>query len=156
MSAPGEFRRAPSVWMGVEAGRADAVLFARNLPKDITTTAAVLEVLGRNESRVNARDRAAKLARELAAPLIAIASANSLELSAITFDGGISSIAELEYLDEAAVHGLRESLSPRALLEAKTATAPRQPGLFPIDVRLLETARARSTERLTGSSQSRV
>ncbi len=139
-----QYRRDYPVWLGgQELTFASLVAFGRNSPLDMTTATAVIEV-SENQS---IRAKSIEVARSLAAPILVFLESSQLTISMVLHDAEPNEIARLPYGDEGGLRRLSNSMGPTQLLQAKLGR--RQPGLFPVDVRLLESARQRSEQRLT-------
>lgn len=135
------------VWSGTGRIRADLVAFGRAEPKDMTTAALVVEIATEGYNRDQAWQHAAALGRTLAAPVVGIADEVALHLATVAVDGSTRRLIELPYDEPGFTSSIVEELGPRFLLEMKTGS--RRPGLFPIDVALLEAARQESEDKLT-------
>ncbi|MGH8625625.1 MAG: N-6 DNA methylase [Gammaproteobacteria bacterium] len=132
------------VWLGgQELTLANLVAFGRNSPLDMTTATAVIEVSENHATRA----KSIEVARALAAPMLVLLESSQLSISMVLLDAEPNEIARLTYDDETSLRRLSSSIGPTQLLQAKLGQ--RQHGLFPVDVRLLESARQRSEQRLT-------
>lgn len=139
-----QYRRDYPVWLGgQERTLASLVAFGRNSPLDMTTATVVIEV---SVNQV-VRAKSIEVARALAAPMLVFLESSQLSISMVPHDAEPNEIVRLSYGDEGSLRSLSSSMGPTQLLQAKLGR--RQPSLFPVDVRLLESARERSEQRLT-------
>jgi predicted RNA methylase len=132
------------VWVGEEVKLADLVAFGRPQPEpQDQTTSAILGAISESETR-----QAITMAAALAAPVAAIASANSVDIWAVDAGGNHEKLHELRYEDIGnPPSALVRELGPRSLTAAKEGVY--QPALFPADVGcLLQEARKSSASRL--------
>jgi hypothetical protein len=134
------------VWLGDTQARADLVAFSRKEPKDMSTAALVVELSSAGTLSREMWTLAAEIGRSLAAPLVGVADSAGLALATVTRDGGTRPLVDLPFGETNLSSVLREQLNPRHVFEMKTGS--RQPGLFPIDVSLLDYARRMTEDRL--------
>ncbi|MFY1674639.1 N-6 DNA methylase [Plantactinospora sp. WMMB334] len=133
-----------TVWLGDRQVEADLVAFSRSEPKDMSTAALVVEFAqGPSE---DVWSQAAQIGRSLAAPVVGLADSAGLALATVRRDGGTHRLVDIPFGDLSLATDVREHLSPRHIFEMKTGS--RQPGLFPIDVSLLDYARQATEDRL--------
>ncbi|MFE4691683.1 N-6 DNA methylase [Streptomyces sp. NPDC056749] len=134
------------IWTPQGNVAADLAAFARRDPKDMSTAAIVVQAAPES-GYLRAQQEAADLALILAAPFTAVALPNGLNISSVNTDGESHTLAEVSYSDPASATRIAHRIDPRSILEAKTGS--RHPGLFPVDISILEKARKNSGERLT-------
>ncbi|MER5338403.1 N-6 DNA methylase [Micromonospora sp. NPDC002717] len=133
-----------TVWLGDRQVEADLVAFSRSEPKDMSTAALVVEFA--EGAREDVWGQAAQIGRFLAAPIVGLADSAGLSLATVTRDGSTHRLFDIPFGDLSLTRDVREHLSPRHIFEMKTGS--RQPGLFPIDVSLLDYARQATEDRL--------
>ncbi|MEU8208653.1 N-6 DNA methylase [Micromonospora sp. NPDC049044] len=133
-----------TVWLGDRQVAADLVAFSRSEPKDMSTAALVVEFA--EGAREDVWGQAAQIGRSLAAPIVGLADSAGLALATVTRDGNTHPLFDIPFGDLSLTTDVREHLSPRHIFEMKTGS--RQPGLFPIDVSLLDYARQATEDRL--------
>jgi SAM-dependent methyltransferase len=134
------------IWTPQGNVSADLAAFARRDPKDMSTAAIVVQAAP-EASYLRAQQEVADLALNLAAPFTAVAMPKGLNISSVSTDGRSQTLAEVSYADPGSATRIAHKIDPRSILEAKSGS--RQPGLFPVDVSILEKARKDSGERLT-------
>lgn len=127
------------------AGTLEFVAYCQEAPWDFRTSAFACGVASDRSPEGYLLD----LARQVAAPFALIAAGPDVVLFRVGATGG-SDLRLASFDGSAGVPSseMVRALSPSAIRDAKLGS--RQLPLFPLDVRLLETARTRSVETLTG------
>lgn len=126
-------------------GVLELVAYCQEAPWDLRTSAFACDIASDSVRETRVLD----LARQVAAPFALIAEASDVLLFRVGATGdGDERLASVGDPERALPPEMVRALSPSAIRAAKYGS--RQLSLFPIDVRLLETARQRSVETLTG------
>lgn len=134
------------VWLGDRKVTADLVAFSRQEPKDMSTAALVVDLVPAEGWSEQAMYQVAAVGFTLAAPVVGTADERGLRLAAVESTGFTRPLIDIAFDSFVLRSDLVEQLSPQRLLEMKTGS--RQPGLFPIDISLLEKARQAAEDRL--------
>jgi hypothetical protein len=142
---PSLIRRQYPIWLGRSVERVDVAAFAKGNPKDMTTSAAIGGVMDSKTDTSVILDAA----RALASPAVVVALPDTLELWSVASSRARDTrVAASAYSEMDQMAGrFSEALNPVSLLEAKAAG--KQLPLFPIDVHLLNAARAGSKSELS-------
>lgn len=134
------------VWLGArDVMRIDAAVFAAS-PADMTTAAITVSQL--NGAGNIERDQLCRAALALATPIAVEADSSRIRIFSVDHQSGLNLIEDTAVDERDVIGRLRSELSPRSLLEAKLGS--RQTALFPVDVRLLSSARTKAKNELTG------